>query len=129
MTSTALKTPEPGTLFKNLLTKGKAPSTFWGQGLEAARFGANRGVNTAYRAAMLARRNPNMSLFLASLPLAGLGLERDKQKQEGVDNILRNAMPNYANRTGYGGTPISGTLSNLLGMVGANPAPAIRSQL
>lgn len=130
MTGTALKVPEPGMLFKTLLTKGKgAPSTFWGSGLEMARFGANRGVNTAYRAAMLARRNPNMAMLLASLPVAGLGLERDKHRQEGVDNLLRSALPDYASRKGYGGTPISGTLSNLLGMVGANPAPAIQSQL
>lgn len=125
-----LKVPNGSSLVSGLLSKSTTPpKTFLGGAVDAARFGANRGVNAAYRATMLARRNPNAAMFFAGMPLIGMGLERDKQHQEGANALLRKALPNYENRRGYGGTPISGTLSNLLGMVGANPAPGIANQL
>lgn len=125
-----LKRPETLGIVKHLLSASKkTPSSFWGSAFQGSRYAANRGLNAAYRATMLARRNPNAALFLGALPFAGMGLERDQQHHDNAQAMLREALPDYQNFKGYGGTSISGTLSNLLNTVGANHEPGIAREL
>lgn len=125
---TEVATPQTKSwLFNNLLTarKGPKPMGSIGGALDLARFGANRAVNLGYRGAMLARRNPNMTAMLASMPFLGMGLEHDKTRNDSIIDHMRQHMP-----TGHQAPAgISGTLSNLLNITGAQPLPGITQQM
>lgn len=112
-------------LVRNVFSAPKmAPTTQLGHLGNAARYAGNRGINAAYRGYKAMRRNPNMSMFAASIPFASSGSLRDKEDMKRYEDEWKNRP------TAPRALPISSGLNNLLSMVGAeNPNAGILSQL
>lgn len=114
-----------GPMFDKFLTAPKTvPRSWMGHVANTGRYGLNRGVNALYRGAMMARRNPNMSLFALGLPLSMMGVDKDKEQAAAAESKLKGLLPSWSQNRAPGGIPVSAGLSSFLGMFGGDSAKA-----
>lgn len=118
-------------IFKQLFTsRGTVSPTLPGQAYNAMRYGGNRAWNLAYRAGKFGVRHPIISALALGLPLAGLGSQRDENRAEEARRSLHGWIPDWENKTGPRGMPVSAALSGVMSAFGGNDGRgAIRRQM
>lgn len=118
-------------LYRNIFSAGKrTPVTPWGWAPYMGRYGVNRAMQAGYNARNLLGRYPNAALFLGGMPFAGMGTKRDEDIEAAAQRNLKGYIPDWAKRRGYFGMPITGTLSNVMRMMGVpDAASPVREQM
>jgi hypothetical protein len=119
-------------LFKRFMAAPAGGATTVGGSLgNMARFAGNRAVNAGYWTKQLAKRHPIISTLALALPFAGRGTQRDEERQnEAKSWLANNWSPKWDQKKGPGGMPVSGVLSNVMGMFGApDPRSKMRNEM
>jgi hypothetical protein len=127
--------PAPGaprSWFKDTFLRGPKtkPTTLPGQLAGLPRYLTNRSLDTGYRTLQMARRNPNLSLSLAAMPVVGMGALRDQQEARDAKQTLLHSMPDWERHRGPFNMPVSAGLSALMQTVtGQGPTSGLTRQL
>lgn len=117
--------------FKSLLTgaAGTPRGSLVGHLTELPRYGMNRAVNAGYWAKQLSGRHPLLTLAAVGLPLAGLGVVRDRERHAQAMDYLKRYRPSWGNQQGPFGLPISYTLSNVASLFGKGQGTPLMQQM
>lgn len=111
--------PILNSLYQRFLTAPKrTPVTLPGHMLNLGRYGANRALQGAYWTRQLAGRYPNVTLTAAGAPLAGIGMERDRVKDEEARRSLTGYLPDWAANRGHFGMPLTGSMNRVFQTLG-----------
>lgn len=118
-------------IFQQLFThRPGAVTSIPGNLYNVARLGGNKMWNLGYRAKQLAVRHPIMAALAVGLPLAGIGSQRDEEREKEMRSSLAGLIPNWQKNQGPFGMPVSSAFSGLMTTLGgSDPRKGVANQL